>query len=262
MKGKDHDSIIAAQLHFVEFAHVFCQLVQMKKTLYFLSLVGLLASCSPIYLPNSRNVPMLSKAGEVQGSVSFGSGYNGQAAVAVTNNVAIMANGMFASNREGVSGNVNSYSLWEGGIGYYHNASNNFYFDFFGGFGKGRTYAKDSVFAIHPLTLNGYDKHISSGDFNRFFIQPSFGWKLKHFHGAIAYRISMVNFTSAENLGKPVSIGGTAAFFEPAFVAKFPFDKLVLNVQMGITTPINKGDLYFDYIPFTVSTGIGIRIGY
>jgi hypothetical protein len=216
----------------------------MKKILHFL-LVALFASCSPIYLPNSRNVPMLSKAGEFQGSLSFGSGYNAQAAVAVTDNVALMANGMFASDRNGSNGNVNSFFLWEGGIGYYHNSSSNFYFDVFGGYGKGRTYAKDSVFTIHPTTLNGFDKYISSGDFNRFFIQPSFGWKLKHFHGAIAYRISMVNFTSAENLGKPVSIGGTAAFFEPAFVAKFPFDKVVLQVQAGITTPINKGDLVF-----------------
>ena len=237
----------------------------MKKFFFLFSLAVVLAACSPIYLTNSRNVPMLSKAGEFQGSVSFGSGYNVQTAVAVTNNVALMANGMFASSREsvfGTSGNINSYSLWEGGIGYYHNATNNFYFDFFAGFGKGKSYAKDSAFAIHPVTLNGNDKYIYSGDFNRFFLQPSFGWKLKHFHGAIAYRISMVNFTGAENLGKPISIGGTAAFFEPAVVAKFPFDKMVLNVQVGITTPVNKGDLYFDYVPLTVSTGIGIRLGY
>ena len=51
----------------------------------------LLTQCSPVYVPNSRNTPMFTKAGEAQGAVLFGtSGLDFQGAVAVTNNIAIM----------------------------------------------------------------------------------------------------------------------------------------------------------------------------
>src|ERR1041385_6595954 len=107
-------------------------------------------SCSPVYLPNSRNVPMFSKAGEVQGSLSFGSGYNLQTAVSITNNIGIMANGMYADSKN-LDNKVNKYTFGEVGLGYYSNNNEKYYFDVFAGYGTGKSSSSDTAaFAFHP----------------------------------------------------------------------------------------------------------------
>jgi hypothetical protein len=43
----------------------------MKK---FVLILLIATSCAPVYVPNARNSPMFTKAGEVQGSMQFGNG--------------------------------------------------------------------------------------------------------------------------------------------------------------------------------------------
>jgi hypothetical protein len=232
------------------------------KTLSTLFFILVLISCSPVYLPNSRNVPMFSKKGEVQGTFSFGSGYNMQAAVSITNHFGIMANGMYADSKD-FNKRINKYTFGEVGLGYYSN-SEKYYFDVFGGYGTGKSSSTDSVaFAFHPTTLSGYDINLSSARYNRYFIQPSFGFKKKHFHGAIAYRFSLMDFKTGVYQGKNIDISRSpVVFLEPAIVLKFPFEQFVISIQTGISWPMNKADQYFDYVPMIISTGIGFRIGY
>ena len=65
----------------------------MKQLLFFSLFVLLLAGCAPVYVPNVRNTPLFTKAGEFQGSMMYGTGdLDLQAAVAVTNNIALMGN--------------------------------------------------------------------------------------------------------------------------------------------------------------------------
>ncbi|HCW06161.1 MAG TPA: hypothetical protein DGG95_02220 [Cytophagales bacterium] len=232
------------------------------RIIFILLMAIMLYACSPVYLPNARNVPMFSKAGEVQGSLSFMSGYNYQAAVAVTNHIGIMGNGMYADSKSDIRGSINRYSFNEFGVGYYSN-NDKYYFDLFGGFGVGKTTGTDSVFAIHAPQPSGYDINLSSATYNRFFVQPSFGLKRKHFHGALAYRFSLMDFKNGVRNGRTIELNRTPVmFFEPAFIAKFPFEKFVIGVQVGLSTPMNKADLYFDYIPMVVSTSIGFRLNY
>lgn len=232
------------------------------KNLIGLLFVLLVSACSPLYLPNARNTPMFSKAGEVQGNLSFVSGYNYQVAVAVTNHIGVMGNGLYTDTKSDIRSSVNRYSFNEFGVGYYAN-SNGYYFDLFGGFGVGKTSGTDSVFAIHPAQPSGYDFHLTSATYNRYFVQPSFGLKRKHFHGALAYRFSLMDFKNGVRDGNTIQLNRPPVmFFEPAFIAKFPFEKLVIGVQVGLSTPMNKADLYFDYIPMVVSTSIGFRLGY
>ena len=222
-----------------------------------------LLSCSPVYLPNSRNAPMFSKKGEVQGNFSFGSGYNMQAAVSVTNHIGVMANGLYADSKDLSSKRINKYTFGEVGLGYY-NSSDKYYFDFFGGYGTGKSSSTDSVaFAFHPTTLSGYDVNFSAATYHRYFIQPSFGMKKQHFHGALAYRFSLMDFKSGVLHGKNVNISrSSVVFLEPAIVLKFPFEQFVISVQAGLSWPMNKADEYFDYVPMVISTGIGFRLGY
>ena len=99
-------------------------------TVFFLIILSLaLASCKTMYRANSVHTPMFKEKGEVQSSVLTGSGGSElQLAYAVTDNFAIMANGVFDKSKARVidtlynvkSGNSNYQNLYlEGGIGYY-----------------------------------------------------------------------------------------------------------------------------------------------
>ncbi len=60
------------------------------------SIVLIFASCSPLYRPNTVNVPLFKEKNEL--SVNAGASSNGadvQAAFAATNHIAVMANGSF-----------------------------------------------------------------------------------------------------------------------------------------------------------------------
>jgi hypothetical protein len=110
----------------------------MKK---FFVLLLVASSCAPVYVPNVRNSPLFSKAGEFQGSVQFGNGLDLQGAVSVTNHIGVMANYSFAER------NKNNYDpddelgyhyhkFLEGGLGYYENQGN-WCYEIFAGYGKG-----------------------------------------------------------------------------------------------------------------------------
>jgi hypothetical protein len=219
-------------------------------------------SCSSVYLPNSHNVPMLSKAGEVQGHLSFVSGYNLQAAVAVTNNVAVMANGMYSDSKQSSDVSGSKYNFGELGAGYFVN-TDKYYIDLFGGYGAGKTSTTDSTsyFVIRP-TQTSY-VHITSVNYNRYFLQFSFGIKRDHFQGAATYRLSLMDFRRAAYNGNSINVKQNPVyFFEPAAVVKFPFGKFMLSAQAGLCLPVNDNELHYDYIPVTISTGLGFRLGY
>lgn len=63
-----------------------------KRILQFIAILLLCSQCVQVYVPNTRNVPLFSKRGEVEGTAKFGPlGSDFQAAAAVTNHVALMA---------------------------------------------------------------------------------------------------------------------------------------------------------------------------
>src|SRR6476661_9054814 len=116
----------------------------MPMKLYYLNFIlciSILTSCASVYAPQTMNAPLFSKAGEFQGT--FQHGYfniKAQAAYAVTNHFAVMANGS-TTNYNGVGegpGQYQSMSLYEGAIGYYsQNKINPLYFEVFIGYGQG-----------------------------------------------------------------------------------------------------------------------------
>src|SRR5687767_1839211 len=70
------------------------------KNFFLIALVALIFSaCAPVYVPNSRNSPMFTKAGEFQGSIQFGNGIDAQGAVSVTNHIGLMGNFSYANNK-------------------------------------------------------------------------------------------------------------------------------------------------------------------
>lgn len=226
----------------------------------FIWITVLLASCSPIYVPNVRNAALFRGAGEVQVSGHFGQGLDGQAAISVTNNIGI-SGAIESVNRS--SENNDKYvkhKFWEGGIGYYENAPNEkIAYEIFGGYGRGEGTAYnsfDKLFGVNPDDIK------ATGKYQRFYIQPSVGSNHRIFNWMVSARISYVDFESFTSNGVVVTYNEPVIFFEPAFTGRVNFGKSPIYSQFQAGFNVNvQGSSAFDYQPTTLSFGIGLRLG-
>jgi hypothetical protein len=229
----------------------------MKK---FFVLLLVASSCAPVYVPNVRNSPLFSKAGEFQGSMQFGNGIDLQGAVSVTNHIGVMANYSFAER------NKNNYDsddemgyhyhkFLEGGLGYYENQGN-WCYEVFAGYGKGKGISYDEY------EWWGAQSERATGEFERYFIQPAFGLNKKVMHVSFIPRISLVDFTTFSNdiVSYPIE-ADPVVFIEPAVAGKVNLmdNHFFFIFQAGFSIPAT--ETYFEYRPFQLSTGIGFRLG-
>jgi hypothetical protein len=229
----------------------------MKKALL---LLIVLSSCAPVYIPNSRNSPMFQKGGEFQGSVSFGNGIEAQTALSITNHFGVMGNFLYIDRVEGSDtdndeDNFRHHKFFEGGIGYFENQEKMFV-EIFAGYGRGEGSSSDEF-------ITGSTAVKATGKYERYFIQPAFGFNKKTMHLSFVPRFSMVDFTEFTdgNLSFPID-EDPVFFFEPAVVGRVNFanNRIFFSFQTGISTSINSGR-YFDHRPFQMSAGLGFRIG-
>jgi hypothetical protein len=220
----------------------------------------LLAGCAPVYVPNVRNAPLFAKAGEFQGTMLYGTGdLDLQAAVAVTNNFALMGNYSYGNrNTDSVTQNhYHKHKFYEGAIGYYKN-DKGFCFEIFLGYGQGEasSYGDYSIFS-------SMSPELAKGKYTRVFLQPSFGFNKKVVNVAFTPRVSWVDFSEFSNAASSKIMDlSPRVFFEPAVTARFNFldNRFFANLQVGVATPVN-GDVIFDYESVNLSTGLGIRLG-
>ena len=234
----------------------------MKK--FFFPWLGLLLSCcSPLYVPTLHNAPLFTKAGEAQAAMQYGSsGLDLQAAVAVTNHIAIMGNYSYQNvNKDTVtnffdSNNYYNHTFYEAALGYYQNEGKLCY-EIFAGYGKGESSNYDSY------TFFGSQEQAVRGQYYRLFIQPSIGLNKQIVHVAFSTRISAVDFTQFSTATKTVTVDKELKIFlEPGVTAKFNFldNRLFATVQAGFNAAITN-DAYYKTRPYTIGTGIGFRIG-
>lgn len=232
----------------------------MKK---FILIALVISSCAPVYVPNARNAPLFTKAGEFQGSVQFGNGIDAQGAIAVTNHIGLMGNFSYADNKSPDPDDVDDYhrhKFFEGGIGYYENEGK-WCYEVFAGYGKG----EGSSYDTYDFWTSTGDPIRATGKFERYFIQPAFGLNKKVMHVAFVPRISLVDFTefSSDDLQLSPHIAGDdpKLFIEPAVIGRVNLmdNHMFFTFQAGFSVPVSK--TYYEYRPFYVSTGIGFRLG-
>ncbi|MBL0145210.1 MAG: hypothetical protein IPP48_05125 [Chitinophagaceae bacterium] len=90
------------------------------------SIIIIHQACSPKYVPNVINVPLLSKKGEVHATVNGGiSGFDPQVAVAVSNHIGVIANGSFANEIQNNGKDFHKHSFAEIGAGYFDTIQKN-----------------------------------------------------------------------------------------------------------------------------------------
>jgi hypothetical protein len=213
-------------------------------------ILAVLSSSCGVYQANLRNSPMLTKAGEFQGSVQIRRGVEAQGAVAITNHIGAISNYAFYQ-RDQSGGEFEKRTFFEAGLGYFNNSGNSF-FEVFAGYGQGHTQL------INQSSMSDHSPYSEAGRFNRFFIQPAIGYRTKKWSTAFVPRISQVNISDYVNTS-----GNTTSqnklLFEPAGVTRFYLhNKLFLTFQGGIAleiAKINDGSLGIQ-----LGGGIGFRL--
>lgn len=234
--------------------------------IYALWLALTLISCGPVYVPQSRNVPLFSGKGEFNGNVSAGSsGTNIQAAYALSDRVGMITNFMTANNESSVPSNNRRHTAGEIGLGYYQRQA--FAFEVYAGMGLGKGHGSDSA---SWFTQN--DHRELAARYHKFFVQPSIGIFSKRFEGAFTVRVTAVEFDDLDlwmdGEEKPIS-QHTRFFFEPALTVKaYPFDeRFYVLGQLGVCHLMNseRDDESPDYEnmpyePFNLSVGLGVKL--
>lgn len=223
----------------------------MKKFLLGLLLCG---ACTPVYLPNSRSVPLFDEAGEVSiDGYASGSGFDLNTGVSVSDHVAIVANATYSKRNDKSSEEYHEHKFAEFGLGYFDNPSDRFHMEFLGGYGRGQGASRDTY------TFFTQSSEVATGYYSRGFLQANFAFTpgIVKLGGAI--RLSYVNFDRFETTSSTYDQSRSATFAEPTFFIKVG-DPIHFNLQAGFNAPMGQ-DVAFDYRVFHLSLGVGAKLG-
>lgn len=218
-------------------------------------LLLLAASCSPLYVPNTRNVPLFKQSGEFQAAVfATTGGADVQAAYAVSDHVAVMGNYSHGSvNKSSPLGDYKKKnSFGEVGLGYYK-VKRHSRFELFAGYGLGKATSYDQYYFY---SLN--NDVIATGKFNRIFFQPSIGTNNRNFNLAFTPRLSWVKYTefSAPNNKTVTPDEKYQLFIEPAVTGKFHLTGNLHGIfQLGLDIA-SPSEPYFAFMPLQFAFGL------
>lgn len=212
-----------------------------------------LSACSPLYVPNTRNVPLFREQGDFQVSGYLTTaGVDGQMAVAVSNHIAATGSYSYGSQKRPTQNYTRKNNYGELGIGYF-DVNRKSRFEVLAGYGAGQ----GTSFSQYYFFLNsGLGDIVATGKMNRIYIQPSIGTNGPKFNIALTARISHVNYTSFTSQGVTIKPAEKPQWFlEPAVTTKFPLAGNLHGVaQLGLAVPF--GAPFFDYMPLQFSFGV------
>lgn len=217
------------------------------------------------YAPNSHNVPMFKGKNETEASLAFQFGYftsgiNTDFAYSVTNHFGFMVNYNYwnANGHRSLADSVEfldisgKSNLVELGAGYFLPFSNKFIFEAYGGVGWGRV-------------KNEYDIWVDSKvNYNRYFIQPSFGYYNKKVELVFSTRLiglacnriefdSKLSQTDIEDLNY-ITNNPFSLFLEPAFTFRVGGKHVKFQFQVVVSDNLNTPELMYD--PLCINTGL------
>jgi hypothetical protein len=223
----------------------------------FLILLALAASCAPIYVPTTRNVPLFRGAGEFQASAYVTTGVDVQAAFALTDHIGVTGCYSILSQKQTLPTDAlepnfqRKNNFGEAGLGYYKRI------------GEGTSYSNYYFFA-KDFGVKGI---VATGKYQQFFIQPSIGTNKKKFNMAFTLRVSAVEFSKFTSNGftsttvsvvpdEPLHI-----FVQPAITGKFPLAANLYGVfQLGLNSAV-PSEVYFEYVPLQFALGVQLKAG-
>ena len=214
-------------------------------------------SCAPVYIPNVRNSPMFTKAGEFQASVQAGNGLETQAAFAVSEHFGAMVNYSFISNSGSEDEtDYHRHRFMEAGVGYFTNRNDSF-FEVYAGYGRGKGTSFDS------FEFFGSQSVAATGRYERYFLQPAVGVNHGELNFSFAPRFTMVDFYEfSTEISRTAIHERPRFFFEPAIIgrANFANNHMFATFQAGACLGMSE-TVYFDRRTFQLSGGLGFRLG-
>lgn len=219
--------------------------------LIFISVFGTLTSCSPEYIPNMVNSPMLSNQGEFQATVATGtSSFDAQTAFAITDNLGVMVNGSYGNETNDSTDDFHKHAFIEGGFGYYNKIGDKGRYEIFGGYGFGKVkgYYENALF----------DSQITDANYNRFFVQPGIGISTGIYDGSFSPRFAMIQMNPN---GADFRTGKYNLFFEPVITSKIGFKYVKFVFQFGFSVPFGEQNLNYDYQPFIMNVALNFNLG-
>jgi hypothetical protein len=206
----------------------------------------ILNSCAPAYVPSVVNIPLLTNKGEVQAAVYAGtSGVDPQLTYAFSNHVGVMLNGSFANNTSSTTNNYHKHQFGEIGAGYYTHFLQRGKFETFAGAGSGKLSAEfDNNLWISRSNVN----------YTRIFVQPAVGFTTKIFDLGFSTRFVFLKLHQELE-------SNTGIFAEPVINVKFGYDHIKAVAQLGLSLPMNSGNIDFTYQPLLFSLGLQANFG-
>lgn len=205
----------------------------MRKGLFFgllFSFVIAITSCSPpSYIPTMVNSPMFKNKGEFQASIATGTtNLDAQLGYAITNNIAIIANGSYADQKNDSTGDYHKHKIYEAGIGYYTPLYKQLMFEAYVGYGK-----------ADLQTLETGD--MADASYNQIFLQPAIGITNDFVTASFSPRINIVdiNYLLNDNW-----YNKSTYFITPTFTGKFGYRYVKMLIQFGFNINV---DEYIDF---------------
>jgi len=229
------------------------------KSIFLLSLLLVNLACSPLYMPNRQNMPLLTKKNEFQGSVSYGvDGANVQGSYAFDEHFAGMINAEMGKNKatnfDGDPTGWNKQKFAEIGLGYFKPLGSNGAAEIFAGYGTG----KSSVLEYSDYAANPDFRR--NGTFQRFFIQPNVGFHSKVFEAGFGLRTVFVHYDRIVSSTSSHQGKSTFVLVEPAATLRLGWENVKLSWQMGLSLPAYNGS-ELDYNPLIGSFGVDFNFG-
>jgi hypothetical protein len=205
-----------------------------------LVLASLAASaCTPkYYAPNTHNVPLLTHRGDFSAAGLVGDSRGElQGAYAVTDRVALMANGAFFDQADDEQGDGGRGGFLELGAGYVAPVGERFQIGVFGMFGGG------DVENHFPSTLddNPGTTGILEAKLSRFGVQPLVGFRSRYFEAAASARFVGLRYSNVtgslmfggEDQVQRLRARSEHTLLEPAITVRGGFETVKLQLQLG-----------------------------
>ena len=234
----------------------------MKYYGFFITIICL-SSCG-IYRQNVVNVPLMEKKGQAQLSAHIVlTGYDGQAAFALTNHFLITANysdmGTTRKNYSSTNFEVSNHTFGEIGGGYYRKNSKGLIAEYILNFGKGTT----SGSGAGGDTIVGHTApytYFNSADYNRFLIQADFGKSKDKFEYSFSPRIFVLNYYNVVDTQNDSfkNLPNTFVWTDYAITLRYkPIKNIKISGQICLTIPVTGYKAaFYEASPINCSIGI------
>ena len=198
-------------------------------------------SCTPMYLPNTPNVPLMSEGDETQVSLTAGSnGYGLTLGYSPYYHWVVTGSGSTYSIVQDSNFSVKYKHLYgEIATGYYTRTSKFGRFEFLAGYGQGAT---------------GFPTE--SERFRKVFLQPSFGVSSPLFDGALTLRPAFVQHFATKNTGGIAKYNESGMFLEPFITLRGGWENIKFQFQGGYSFAL--GDPQFTYQKGVATIGIHV----